>query len=265
MKIASAIPTASLREYYKEYYFLQLTAGQQRKHIPTIDDCSYDFVCYKEANATLEFGRSPTHLAVDKNLFTVHDLKPPYSINFEGSLTFFTIKLQPWYNGFYFSSLPGPGIQDASGIIPGGRQFFEQLMSLSEPKAMFTLANKELSVELPGQTSASDLVKRICLHIIETKGVLTVNELSDHFGKSRQYLNKIFKQHVLYSLKKYITTVRILDLVKYRSKRSDIPLTAIAYEYGYFDQAHFIHDFKNVCGVNPSYFFDNLPEFILRH
>ena len=28
-------------------------------------------------------------------------------------------------------------------------------------------------------------------------------------------------------------------------------LTRLAQELGYFDQAHFIHDFKAVCGVSP--------------
>jgi AraC-like DNA-binding protein len=29
-------------------------------------------------------------------------------------------------------------------------------------------------------------------------------------------------------------------------------LTSIAYEFGYFDQSHFIRDFKNFSGITPS-------------
>ncbi|HMI01134.1 MAG TPA: helix-turn-helix domain-containing protein [Pedobacter sp.] len=33
-------------------------------------------------------------------------------------------------------------------------------------------------------------------------------------------------------------------------------LAQIAYEYGYYDQSHFIHDFKNFSGYNPGDYFD---------
>jgi AraC-like DNA-binding protein len=32
-------------------------------------------------------------------------------------------------------------------------------------------------------------------------------------------------------------------------------LTSLAYENGYYDQAHFIRDFKEFTGVSPKYFF----------
>jgi AraC-like DNA-binding protein len=114
-------------------------------------------------------------------------------------------------------------------------------------------------------TNSMLFVKSIVQFIEEKKGILTVNELSEHFNKSRQYLNRIFKKEVLYSLKYFITAIRILSLVKYKSKHNDVALTAICYDYGYFDQPHFIADFKKVCGVTPTRFFNNLPEFMLRH
>ena len=110
-----------------------------------------------------------------------------------------------------------------------------------------------------------EFVKALCLYIYDKEGVLTVNDLSAVFNKSRQYLNKVFKQEVMYGLKKFIITVRILALVKYKVKNTDISLTQLSYAYGYFDQSHFIRDFKNVCGVTPRHFFNNIPEFMLRH
>ena len=114
-------------------------------------------------------------------------------------------------------------------------------------------------------TSTQILVKSICEYIYLKKGRISVEQISHHFKKSRQYLNRIFKQEVLYSLKKFIVTVRMLDLVKYKAKHPEISLTELSHEYDYFDQAHFVNDFKKVCGVTPKHFFDNLPEFLLRH
>ena len=113
-------------------------------------------------------------------------------------------------------------------------------------------------------TPSMELVRELCNYIYEKQGKVTVNQLSEDFNKSRQYLGKVFKKEVMYPLKKFIITVRILDLVRFRAKNPDVSLTQLSYDYGYFDQAHFINDFKKVCGVKPLQFFNNLPEFLLR-
>ncbi len=114
-------------------------------------------------------------------------------------------------------------------------------------------------------TPTMEVVKSLCVYIYDKQGILTVNDLSAVFNKSRQYLNKVFKKEVMYSLKKFIITVRILALVKHKVKNTELSLTQLSYEFGYFDQSHFIRDFKNVCGVTPRHYFNNIPEFVLRH
>ena len=40
----------------------------------------------------------------------------------------------------------------------------------------------------------------------------------------------------------------------------DLSLTEIAFKYGYYDQSHFIHDFKQFSGYHPSAYFYGKPE-----
>ena len=89
--------------------------------------------------------------------------------------------------------------------------------------------------------------------------MVTVNELSDQFEINRQLLNKIFKAHVNYTLKRFIIIVRIMSLAKFGINHPNFSLTEVALEFGYFDQAHFNYDFKRISGVSPSEFFKNLP------
>ncbi len=46
--------------------------------------------------------------------------------------------------------------------------------------------------------------------------------------------------------------------------KNDQPFTAIAYDSGYFDQSHFIRDFKSFTGLTPSQDFDKPSNFIIR-
>ena len=265
MRIEKTLPEASLRSYFVEYYFIQLDAEGTEKRVPIIDDCSYDFVFYKETMASLHYGRPSRSLDIQSHLFTVHNLSPPYTINFHDQLSFFTVKLQPWLNAKFFSNLKGKGVIDLGAQSPFEDQFYQRVFDFDLPSDMFEYADEQLRSQNFEIDGSIELVKAMCELIRTEKGIISVNELSERFERSRQYLSKIFKQQVMYTLKKYITTVRILDLVKFKAQEETLPLTALAYQYGYFDQAHFIHDFKQVCGVTPKYFFTHLPEFLLRH
>lgn len=79
-----------------------------------------------------------------------------------------------------------------------------------------------------------------------------VKEVSKNLGYSTQYLNRILDQSYGMSLKE-LQTLRRMELVLRRmhQTRAGISLTEIAYETGYFDQAHFIHDCRKLTGLLP--------------
>lgn len=263
--IASFKPHLNLKDVIREYYLYPIYAFGETKLIPIIDDCCHDIVYYKQAKAELIYGEKETVEDIECHLFTILDLTPPYVLKYKDELTFFTIKFQPWMNNFFFGHLK------QSGVVNLGEHFSELIpflneiernnkieSSLEEVNRYFTKLDIELSPKVK-------TVKLICEFIYDNKGMVKVNDISTHFKKTRQYINKIFKEEVMCSLKTFITSVKILALVKQKSKAEEQSLTELAFDYGYFDQAHFINDFKKVCGVTPSQYFGDLPDFILRH
>ena len=95
MIIKTSSPKGFLKDIVREYYFIHLKAGGNQKQIPIIDDCCYDFIFFKEAKASFVYDVHQKRILINAKVFTVHDLKPPYKISFDDTLTFFTIKLQP--------------------------------------------------------------------------------------------------------------------------------------------------------------------------
>jgi len=87
--------------------------------------------------------------------------------------------------------------------------------------------------------------------------MLSVAEISEHFGVYRQKLNQSFKEQVKYTLKNFIDCVRIRACVKQKIQNPEISLTEIGYNFGYYDQAHFIRAFRNASGVSPSDYLKN--------
>lgn len=263
MVIQNYHPEEPLNALFKECYYIQMDKDVKVRSIPVIDDCCYDLVFFKEANGTLSYGPQSTVLPIHKKVFTIHGLQPPYRIEVADGLTFFTIKVQPWANGHFFSDIRGNGVIDIAN--EGLGNLWQALFSATTLAERFRLAEEFMQSHPLDASPSMTLVREICEYVYGNQGKVTVNELSERFGRSRQYLGKVFKKEVLYPLKKFIITVRILDLVKYKAQHPEISLTELGYLYDYFDQPHFINDFKKVCGVQPMYFFNNLPEFMLRH
>jgi AraC-like DNA-binding protein len=56
--------------------------------------------------------------------------------------------------------------------------------------------------------------------------------------------------------KELISILRMNKILKSRPNPA-MSLTDLCYQHGYFDQAHFIHEFKEVLGMTPSQYFNN--------
>ncbi|MGR4069609.1 helix-turn-helix domain-containing protein [Billgrantia sp. C5P2] len=77
------------------------------------------------------------------------------------------------------------------------------------------------------------------------------------FGQRR--LERLFQRHVGLSPKRYARLLRVAhsrELIKQGGAAAS--LTDTAFAAGYFDQSHFIHDFKAVTGVTPGDYLDHV-------
>lgn len=46
-----------------------------------------------------------------------------------------------------------------------------------------------------------------------------------------------------------------------RMKKTKFMLSALAQDSGFYDQSHFIYDFKSVCGITPKAYLSNMSVF----
>ncbi len=266
MKIESFKPDERYNNICKEIYDLILIKQNDRDFIPVIDDCSYDIVFYKERNCKFLYGENNEVVDIRSGIFTIHNLNsPPYKLVSDSKVSFVTLKFHPWMNSYLFGSLKRKGIVDLAKDNEELRALHENIFNTYKSNERFELLNAFLNNLEVSFSNRMLFVKSVCENVFKQDGKVSVNDLCNEFGKSRQYLNRAFKQEVLYSLKHFIITVRILSLIKFKLNENSITLTELCYDYGYFDQSHFIRDFKRVCGVTPKYFFENLSEFMLRH
>ncbi|TDE17292.1 helix-turn-helix domain-containing protein [Dyadobacter psychrotolerans] len=102
--------------------------------------------------------------------------------------------------------------------------------------------------------------------IFNSNGLVTVSDMVAVSGIGERQLERLFKKYIGLSPKYYARIIRfnyIFQLIK--SKENS--WAEIVYQSGFYDQSHFIHNFKAFTGEDPSaYFFGekNMANFFLN-
>lgn len=95
--------------------------------------------------------------------------------------------------------------------------------------------------------------------ILTSDGDLKLSQLSSFTGYSERYLNKKIHEDFGLSPKNLIRFIRFQKAVgNLTDTISSISCINTALESGYYDQAHFIKDFKKLSGSTPVHYVDNL-------
>ncbi len=87
------------------------------------------------------------------------------------------------------------------------------------------------------------------------RGQLNIAQLAAHLGVSNRQLTRRFQHAVGLSPKEFARVSRFLHVVRCLSDRKPQTLTEAAMACGYFDQAHFNHEFRQMAGMAPGEFF----------
>ena len=94
------------------------------------------------------------------------------------------------------------------------------------------------------------LVEHLCNHICSDES-FNIENLASYYGFSERHIQKLFLDWVGLTPKTFHSIQRFnksLELIQ----SSDSSLTSIGLECGYYDQAHFIKEFKSYAGITPS-------------
>jgi AraC-like DNA-binding protein len=79
-----------------------------------------------------------------------------------------------------------------------------------------------------------------------------VDDVVNRMGLNKRSLQRLFSQYVGVSPKWVIKRDRLHEATEQLTSGSVVNWAKLAQDLGYFDQAHFIKDFKNIVGSTPA-------------
>jgi len=101
------------------------------------------------------------------------------------------------------------------------------------------------------------VVHRIMKGIGQDDSFKSIADVTSQYGITSRYAQKLFVEYTGLTPKLYTKVERFKNSLRLIQRNSE-SFTSIAYECGYFDQSHFIREFKSFTGTTPSAYLTGL-------
>lgn len=140
-----------------------------------------------------------------------------------------------------------------------GRELEERIIAAAGNSERVSILSTFLESRLGRESRDLPDVVRSVNHIIETRGMTDIASLAKTYAMSRRSFERKFKEFAGFSPKLYSRIARFQNALKHFGGAHQ-SLTDIAYDCGYYDQSHFINDFREFSGYNPGAYFSGRAE-----
>jgi len=168
----------------------------------------------------------------------------------------FGVMLQPYAIPALFN-VPATEIKNELvdlALLPGqyGKDIAEQILFAADNHQRIILMDHFLTNRINEVDHPEIIfsVQRIC----REKGNVSIRQITKQSCLSQRQYERRFKDLTGFSPKSFARLVRFKSLVDDYSKEAKT-LTEMAYDFGYYDQSHFIQDFKQFSGYKPTTYF----------
>ncbi|SDQ26377.1 helix-turn-helix domain-containing protein [Pseudoxanthomonas sp. CF125] len=197
------------------------------------------------------------HLVLEAGQARVHGVHTGRFISvLEGQGVVFGVKFRP--GGFRpFLREPLSALRNRSVSLrelfgAEGDRLGPAVLSQQDDAAMVAVAVDFLTPHLPPVGEEVERVGRIVDGIARDRSVNTLDDLVAQWRTGKRALQRIFNEYVGVGPKWVISRYRMHEALERMEQDDGLEWARLALELGYFDQAHFIRDFKALVGCPPA-------------
>ncbi len=137
-------------------------------------------------------------------------------------------------------------LEDAFGSDPHA-----DVLAAGEDRAQIAVVERWLRSLAPGDDPAVAEIAAIFRRILADPSLTRVDDLAAATGRPPRALQRLFREYVGVSPKWVLQRLRLQEAAE-RMAGGAGDWASLALDLGYFDQAHFINDFRRVVGRSPA-------------
>jgi AraC-like DNA-binding protein len=246
------LPTPGLRRYIRHYLFLE---------------CNYSSVnqlrIFADGNPAFVFSiGNPLYQDAGKkeplpSAFAYGQLNRSRVIHAEGHISLVVVVFRPYGISSLFNVPARELFDQAIPLIDlsgySSAMLSKQVFDCNSPQAIIETLNTFFMTKAPKDESANLLVEHIVKYIEVNNGIFNLAQLEQHTGATQRQIERKLNEMVGLGPKHLGDIIKLsMFLKRMRSAHTGEKLTSLAYDSGYYDQAHLIKKFRKITGITPS-------------
>ncbi|MFN6945031.1 MAG: DUF6597 domain-containing transcriptional factor [Cytophagaceae bacterium] len=202
---------------------------------------------------------SETDFIIQPRAMVLGQTIEPFFIEPTGYVNTFAIRFYP-YGFANFITAPIKNLANKETplkLLFGNKESEELENKISQAKSTeerISIIETFLLATLNSKMTIDKIVKTTIDALLSTNGNSPINSVVKDDSSKRRQLERKFLKQIGISPKQLGKVIRLQAALKILLNNKDENLTNIAYESAYYDQAHFIRDFKEFTGTTPSKF-----------
>ncbi|WP_136468503.1 AraC family transcriptional regulator [Flagellimonas onchidii] len=194
--------------------------------------------------------------------FVLGQTLEPFYVEPTGYVNSFSVSFYP-YGFANFVSVPIKTLANKETPIKAlfgeevATKFEQKIIRGTDTQQRIAIVEEFLLKRLNETATVDTIVKSTVDALLETRGNTSINAILKENPSKRRQLERNFAKQIGMSPKQLGKVIRLQSALKMLLNKEGESLTNIAYENEYYDQAHFIKDFKEFTGISPKEFLGN--------
>ena len=259
-------PSASLSRYVKMYLFAEVENADYHEALITPRGYHALTIVYRRGNSSdfahIDFnpGIEPPK-SQDDGMYLIGHYTKSFTARSWGKFSLMYVVFQPAGTALFFGNnqhlftdacVPIADFEreiDVEGVMERlavARQYQERVGIIE--RVLSSLLKKRANKFVNQFGSVADW-------IIAHRGNISVTQIASECGMSMRTLDRRFTEIIGVTPKQYTKIVRFRNVLHYLQEAREVPdWNMLLQQANYYDQAHFIHDFRDFTGRSPSSF-----------
>ncbi len=261
MKYQEFQSSVHLSKHIECYWEMDLSPKDLKSPLELLSpDCTFDILITNHP-VSIKFHRDNNWTKVNPGANFIGQKNNCISFSVKQNTRLFGIRFKP----FAFANLsPIPLFHFNDQSLPldqlfqlkiSDKNFIQKIASSEEMDEKIELVEILLSNLLEKSYAIDQTLRAQTNYILDRKGLIKINNLFTEFGVSKVTLRKHFLNKLGLPPKRVSRIWRLNYFLQLKNTYPDYNLTELCLEAGFYDQAHFIKDFKHFFGAGPRNFF----------
>jgi AraC-like DNA-binding protein len=257
MDYQEVLPSQPLRKYVKCFWTLeQLDESFPNASETVLPDGSLEIV-FNLADKFRRF-HSNGKIEIQPSAIVVGQMRRAIRIEPLGKINLLGIRFQTIgaYHFFKFSLDELTDKIEQFDLVCEINEMFleEQINEKPNNQSRIELIEDFLQTKLAKVKPTNQSTELVIKIIVENCGLISVGKIAKECGISERQLERHFLQKVGVSPKFFSRMMRLNNLICALQTQPNQHLANLALSFGYYDQSHFSHEFKEFTGKSPSEF-----------